>query len=114
MPTSMVQMLARAMTGATTANSIAEAPRIPSLSLTNARDNKPILVVSCRMKEPLRYITFYSTSDAVEEPIGLVPDPLQLMAKFALPVNVIVFATSWVQALLVLAPPANSTAASGT
>jgi hypothetical protein len=56
----------------------------------------------------------YSTNCAKAEPIGFVPAPSQFTAKFELPTNVMVLATSCVQPLLEAAPPANVTAPAGT
>src|SRR5262249_25560815 len=55
----------------------------------------------------------YSVSWAVDEPIGFVPEPLQLMAKFALPTKLTVSPTSCRQPLAEAAPPENDTLARG-
>src|SRR5436190_6990457 len=55
-------------------------------------------------------VLFYSTRRANAEPIGRVPEPVQLTAKFEFPTNVMVLAISWRHPLVESAPPANVTA----
>jgi len=105
-PASTVPTSIKTINGATIENSIAAIPRTPSPLPAMKRLKRPGARMVVRMLFKMILAGTYSTTETFEVAIGLVPLPLQSIAKLEFPVNVTVSLISCMQVFGESKPPA--------